>query len=444
MNIFRWSESSDFEKSEMTSRSADFSKSTGNYKSVSETVRSILLDVKSRGDQALRYYTKQYEGRDALRFELDAYVSPSHRKLEAQESAALQTAYEHIAAFHQLQKPQQVRLEGPGYALWREFLSIERVGIYVPAGTAPLVSTLMMLACPARIAGCREIVLVTPPNQDGVMDSALLFAAGLCGIREIYSLGGAQAIAAIAYGTESIRKVSKIFGPGNAFVTEAKRQVSLDPSGCPIDMPAGPSEVLVIADESANAEFIASDLLAQAEHDPEARAVLVSTSLKLIQRVQSYVQSQVSKLSRESILKESLPNMRWILAQDVKMAMDISNAYAPEHLMIQTANAEELVKFVKNAGSVFIGPWSAEALGDFVSGPNHVLPTAGYARSSGGLGVESFMKSTTFQKIDELGFLRLAKPAHIIGGLEGLDGHQASIAIRSQAIEQDVSMENRR
>lgn len=436
MKICKWNEMSEQERCELLSGSRDLSEGEAEVGGLSEKVKAVLEDVKKRGDDALRHYTKKFESRDILDFKLDSLAVSSEEELKADEKEALQIAFDQIAAFHQLQKPQRVKWEMPGYTLWRDFLSIERVGIYVPAGTAPLVSTLLMLACPATIAGCQEIVLVTPPGRDGKLDPAILFAARLCGISEIYLLGGSQAIAALAYGTASIKKVLKIFGPGNCFVTEAKRQVSLDPGGCSIDMPAGPSEVLVIADDSANPEFIGSDLLAQAEHDPKARCVLVSTSEEIILAAQAAVNQQASELSRKSILAMSVPSIRWILAENLKEAIQISNSYAPEHLILHTKDAMELSSQVKNAGSVFIGPWSAEALGDFVSGPNHVLPTAGYARTFGGLGVESFMKSTTFQHIEESGFPNLARTAHIIGGLERLDGHQASISIRSKVLEQ--------
>ncbi|MEI8025002.1 MAG: histidinol dehydrogenase [Pseudomonadota bacterium] len=436
MKVCKWNEMSEVERLEILSGSRALSEVEMEGVGLSETVKAVLEDVKRRGDDALRYYTKKFEGRDIREFKLDSLDFSSEEELKADEKEALQIAFDQIASFHQLQKPQRMKLERPGYTLWRDFLSIDRVGLYVPAGNAPLVSTLLMLACPATIAGCQEIVLVTPPNMDGKLDPAIQFAARLCGISEIYLLGGAQAIAAMAYGTKSIKKVLKIFGPGNSFVTEAKRQVSLDPRGCPIDMPAGPSEVLVIADDDANPEFIASDLLAQAEHDPKARCVLVSTSEEIILAVQTAVNQQAPKLSRKSILAASVSSIQWILAEDYKEAIQISNVYAPEHLILHTKDAMELSKQVKNAGSVFIGPWSAEALGDFVSGPNHVLPTAGYARTFGGLGVESFMKSTTFQHIEEMGFPNLARTAHIIGGLERLDGHQASISIRSKALEQ--------
>ncbi len=436
MKICKWNDISEVERREILYECNDISEVEAQSRSLAEKVKAILEDVKKNGDEALRYYTKKFENRDALDFKLDSLASLSEEELKADEKEALKMAFDQISAFHRLQKPQRVTLERSGYTLWRDFLSIERVGIYVPAGTAPLVSTLLMLACPATIAGCRDIVLVTPPSKDGKLDPAIRYVARLCGISEIYLLGGAQAIAAMAYGTQSINKVSKIFGPGNSFVTEAKRQVSLDPRGCSIDMPAGPSEVLVIADDSAIADFIASDLLAQAEHDPKARCVLVGTSEEIILQVQTSVTQQILELSRTSILAISVPRIRWVLAEDIEEAMQISNSYAPEHLILHVKGAMEFSKQVKNAGSVFIGPWSAEALGDFVSGPNHVLPTAGNPIAYGGIGVESFMKSTTFQHIEEIGFTSLAPTAHIIGGLEGLDGHQASIAIRSRFMEQ--------
>ena len=434
MKIINWNDISDKDRGRILSRGA-----IGAQESKAEELqakgRGVLNDVKANGDRALSYYTQLFEGREITQFQVDISDAGEVNALGLAEKKAIEKAFENINAFHELQKPKSLRLEGEGYSLWREYLSIERVGIYVPGGTAPLVSTLLMTACLARIAGCSEVVLVTPPQGKKPIEPAILFAAKLCGISEVYSLGGAQAIGALAYGTESIKKVSKIFGPGNAYVTEAKIQVSQDRAGCPIDMPAGPSEVLVIADGDANPSFVASDLLAQAEHDPESKGVLVSTSLELIYKVQSELMSQSKTLSRGTILQSSMPEILLILVKDNLEAMEVSNAYAPEHLLIQTKDPLSLASKVKNAGSVFIGPWSAESLGDYVTGPNHVLPTSGYARSVGGLSVEHFMKSTTFQHVKEDGFSALAQPAKILGGLEGLDGHQESLAIRLRALE---------
>ena len=435
MNTMQWNEATQEEKDRILSR---LDRDSGDNVELKEKVSSILSDVRRNGDSALRYYTKLYEGREVERFkihlEADAAQRSQNEILQDYEQRAILMAYENIMEFHELQIPKTLTLEKGGYALWKSFSSIERVGIYVPAGSAPLVSTLLMLACPARLAGCEEVVLVTPARTDGSIDPAILFAAEICGITEAYALGGAQAIAALAYGTESIKKVSKIFGPGNQFVTEAKLQVSQDSKGCVIDLPAGPSEVLVIADHFANPEFVASDLLSQAEHDPNAKSVLVSTSKEFVKNVQMVIIRQAAILSRQSILKESIRRMQFILVDDNFEALEVANAYGPEHLILQVDEPMNLARFVKNAGSVFIGPWSAEALGDFITGPNHVLPTAGYAKCLGGVGVESFMKPTTFQHVRKEGFLKLAESAHVLGGLERLDAHQQSITIRRKAI----------
>jgi histidinol dehydrogenase len=440
MNTMKWKEATQEEKDRILSRLELGSDDSADLK---DKVATILTDVRKNGDTALRYYTKLFEGRDVESFKIhldtDGLLRAKKEELKDYERKAILVAYENIFEFHQLQIPKTLKLEKGGYTLWKSFSGIERVGIYVPAGTAPLVSTLLMLACPAKLAGCNELVLVTPAKSDGTIDPALLFAAVLCGITEAYALGGAQAIAALAFGTESIKKVSKIFGPGNQFVTEAKLQVSQDSRGCVIDLPAGPSEVLVIADQFANPEFVASDLLSQAEHDPNAKSVLVSTSSQFLKDVQTVIASQVTFLSRQSILKESISRMQFILVDNILEALEVANAYSPEHLILQVEEPMNLVGLVRNAGSVFIGPWSAEALGDFVTGPNHVLPTAGYAKSLGGVGVESFMKPITFQYVRKEGFLMLAESAHILGGLEGLDGHQQSIAIRRKAMEVDRS-----
>lgn len=438
--MMQWKETTQEEKDRILSRLELGSEDNADLK---DKVATILSDVRKNGDAALRYYTKLFEGRDVESFkihlETDGLLKAKNEELKDYERKAILVAYENILEFHELQIPKTLKLEKGGYTLWKSFSSIERVGIYVPAGTAPLVSTLLMLACPAKLAGCNELVLVTPAKSDGTIDPAILFAAELCGITEAYALGGAQAIAALAFGTESIKKVSKIFGPGNQFVTEAKLQVSQDSRGCVIDLPAGPSEVLVIADQFANPEFVASDLLSQAEHDPNAKSVLVSTSSQFLKDVQTVIASQVTFLTRQSILKESIRRMQFILVDDVPQALEVANAYGPEHLILQVEEPMNLVELVKNAGSVFIGPWSAEALGDFVTGPNHVLPTAGYAKSLGGIGVESFMKPISFQYVRKDGFLMLAESAHILGGLEGLDGHQQSIAIRRKAMGVDRS-----
>ena len=436
MTVYIWNEINEEEKKRFLARDLQGVVRVQKPSDIRSKVRDILLNIRQNGDQALSYYTALYDDRIGPSFKVELSPTSWEKSLSEAEKNAIRTAHKNISQFHELQRPGEVRLDRDGCTMWREYSSIDRVGIYVPAGTAPLVSTLLMLACPARIAGCKEIVLASPLKSRETLDPAIGYAASLCGINEIYSIGGAHAIAALAYGTESIPKVLKIFGPGNQFVNEAKMHVSRDTSGCSIDIPAGPSEVLVLADATARPDFVASDLLAQAEHDPNARSVLISICPDFIGEVRIEIDRQAKRLSRQSILRESLPNINLILCDSLQTAIEVSNAYAPEHLILQVSNPTECSKKVTNAGSVFIGPWSAEALGDFATGPNHVLPTGGFANSYGGVGLESFMKSITFQEVRKEGFMQLAETAFIMGGLEKLDGHQASIAIRRKALEQ--------
>jgi histidinol dehydrogenase len=337
-----------------------------------------------------------------------------------------------------LQLPKTLRLNKNGIDAWKEYKAIERVGLYIPGGTAPLVSTLLMLAIPAVIAKCREIIVVTPPNKNGEINPAIIYAAKLCGINKIFAVGGAQAIAALAYGTETIPKVVKIFGPGNKYVTEAKLQVAQDPCGAALDMPAGPSEVLVIADDRANAQLVAADLLSQAEHDVDSKVILITTSQSLANQVDEALTAQLKNLQRQKIITKSLENAAIIIVDCLDEAFAISNIFAPEHLILQIDNPRNYLNFVQNAGSVFIGRWSAEALGDYASGPNHVLPTYGYAKSYSGLGVESFMKSITFQEVSKEGLLALAPTVETLAQLEGLDAHKIAVNLRRKMIEENL------
>ena len=392
-------------------------------------VATIVREVKTRGDAALRDFSAKFDKstRAAFRLapkEIDAAtVTPALRD-------AMKLAIANITAFHEAERPHPVRVETMQGVecrlLWRP---IETVGIYIPAGTAPLFSALLMETIPARIAGCRRIVLCTPP-RDGVIHPAILVAARFCGIDEVYAVGGAQAIAAMAYGTASIPKVDKIFGPGNAYVTKAKQLVSQDPEGAAIDMPAGPSEVLVIAQDDANPAWVAADLLAQAEHDTVAQAILVTTSASLADRVQAEIDDQLTRLSRRAIATESLKESRIILVPDMATALDVSNRYAPEHLLLHNEDAEKYLPAVQHAGSVFLGPRTPEPFGDYASGTNHVLPTYGYARAYNGITVYSFMKSMSVQSVSPEGFAALAPTVITMAEAEGLDAHAAAVRVR--------------
>ena len=330
------------------------------------------------------------------------------------------------------QLPSSVSIEtAPGVLCERRWFPLESVGLYAPGGSAPLVSTVLMVGIPARLAGCAERVLATPPARDGRIDARLLAAARLAGITKVVRAGGAQAVAARAYGTESVPKVDKIFGPGNSWVAEAKNQVARDPGGAAIDLPAGPSEVFVIADDSANPAFVASDLLAQAEHGADSQVLLASPSRALLDAVKIEIERQLETLPRAEIARASLKFSRFLLTRDVEQALDLSELYAPEHLILQTRADEALAARVRRAGAVFLGPWAPEAVGDYASGPNHVLPTGGAARAFGGLGLESFLRPVTFQRLTRAGLEAIASDVEVLARVEGLDAHGRSVSARN-------------
>ena len=411
---------------------------SGDRLALRDNVSSIIANVKTRGDAALFEYTQMFDKASLTRFLASEEDWSTVSTVNESVRQAIKKAYANIRRFHEIQIPRSVELNVDGVYVRKAHRAIDAVGLYVPGGTAPLVSTVLMLAVPAKLAGCKEIVMVTPPAQSGAVNPAVLYAAQVCGIDKIYKIGGAQAIGALAYGTESIPKVDKIFGPGNKYVLEAKLQVSQTANGAAMDMPAGPSEVLIIADDSANPEFVAADLLAQAEHDIDAHCVLVTMSQSLAKNVKRALENQVSTLTRQDIIKRSIASGIIVIAQDIMTCFDISNAYAPEHLILQIEEPNAYTRFVDNAGAVFIGPWSAEALGDYATGSNHVLPTYGYAKSYSGLGVESFMKVITFQEVLPEGLIYLSQCVERMAVLEGLDAHQRSIALRRQCLENFV------
>ncbi len=405
-----------------------------------ETIaREVIANVRAGGDEAVRAYTRRFDGAELQSLAVSAEeFTQAERALSPEQQSALERAIDNVERFHRAQTPDSLTVETmPGVRCERVIRPISAVGLYVPAGSAPLPSAVVMLAVPARIAGCPRRVLCTPPGRDGRAHPAVLVAARLCGIETLFKVGGAQAIAAMAYGTETLPKVDKIFGPGNAWVTAAKQAVAADPAGAACDMPAGPSEVLVIADESARADFVAADLLAQAEHDPQAQAILVTPSPTLAAAVAAAVASQTRALSRRAILAQSLAGSRCIVVGDLESALDVANEYAAEHLILEVREPRRWLEKVASAGSVFLGAWSPEPMGDYCSGTNHVLPTYGYARAYSGLSVLDFVKRITVQELSPAGLRALGPVAVSLARLEGLDAHAGAVTRRLAAIAND-------
>jgi histidinol dehydrogenase len=396
-----------------------------------ESVAELLADVGERGDAALLDITLRFDGSRMQRFEASAEeFAVAEAAVGAELRTAMEQAAQRIEAFHRAGIAQPYAVEtAPGVVCERIIRPIARVGLYVPAGSAPLPSTALMLGVPARLAGCREVVLCTPPRKDGSADPAVLVAAQLTGVSRVFKLGGAQAIAALAYGTASVPKCDKIFGPGNGYVTEAKRQIAQSGAAA-IDMPAGPSEVLVIADAGADAAFVAADLLSQAEHGEDSQVMLVLLTRTLLEPVQREINTQLAALPRKSIAERSLANSRVVTFDDRKQALDFVNTYAPEHLIINLKDSDAVASQVVNAGSVFLGNYSPEAIGDYASGTNHTLPTNGYARAYAGVSLESFMKYITFQKVSEAGIRNLGPVVEQMAEAEQLAGHKNAIRVR--------------
>jgi len=393
---------------------------------------AIIEEVRRDGDAALRRLTLEYDRAeiDELRVS-DEELKQAEKTLSGEQVDAIDLAINNVRMFHHAQMNTDIRVETmQGVVCERVSHPIDAVGLYVPAGTAPLPSAAIMLAVPADIAGCPVRILCTPPRPDGDADPAVLVAASRAGVREIYKVGGAQAVAAMAYGTETVPKVAKIFGPGNSWVTCAKTLVSTDPAGAAIDMPAGPSEVLVIADHSASAEFVASDLLAQAEHGVDSQVILVTTSSDLGTQVADQIENQLQQLSRADIARGALDNSRIIVVDDIPTAIHVSNRYAPEHLILQVDEPRDRLAEIRNAGSIFVGPWTPESVGDYCSGTNHVLPTYGFARTYSGLGVDQFMRQMTVQELTREGLENLGAAVVSLAGLEGLDAHAAAVTRR--------------
>lgn len=397
-----------------------------------DRTRRIVEDVRARGDEALREYTEKLDGVRLESFAVTpAEFAAAETVLTAEQRAALERAIGTVTRFHELQSLAPLRLEtAPGVVCERISVPLDAVGLYVPAGTAPLPSTALMLAVPARIAGCPVRVMCTPPRPDGKADPAVLVTAQLCGIDQVFKLGGAQAVAAMAYGTATIPKVTKIFGPGNSWVTAAKQIVAQDADGAALDMPAGPSEVLVVADETARPAFVAADLLAQAEHSVDAQVVLVTTSRAMAEACVAEVSKQLAVLPRASIAGQAIGESRVLVVQDLQTAIAVSNRYAPEHLILQVRDARSLLPQVRNAGSVFLGQWTPETMGDYCSGTNHVLPTYGHARAYSGLGVLDFVKRITVQELTAAGLQGLGPTARTLARLESLDAHANAVTVR--------------
>jgi len=398
-------------------------------------VLDIVNDVKNRGDDALHALTERLDRVELYDFRVSREeMDAAEASLPAQAIDAIDVAIRNVRRFHEAQMPPDVMVETmPGVRCERVSRPIDAVGLYVPAGTAPLPSAAVMLAVPAVIAGCGTRIVCTPPRPDGRADPAVVVASVRAGVTDIFKIGGAQAVAAMAYGTASVPKVDKIFGPGNAWVTCAKSVVSADPDGAAIDMPAGPSEVLVIADDTASPEFVASDLLSQAEHGVDSQVVLVTTSEQLAGAVEEQVEEQLQTLSRAEIARGSLEHARTVIVDDLDMAVAVSNQYAPEHLILQCRDARGLVAAISNAGSVFVGEWTPESVGDYCSGTNHVLPTYGYARSYSGLSLDQFMRGMTVQELSRDGLVGLSEAVVTLAGLEGLDAHASAVTRRLRA-----------
>ncbi|ELH3112112.1 histidinol dehydrogenase [Vibrio parahaemolyticus] len=399
---------------------------------ITAAVVDVIAKVRTQGDAALLELTEKFDRVKPESIRVPSKeINAASERLSAEMKQALEQAYSNIAKFHKAQKPQPIKVETqPGVMCEQVTRPIQKVGLYIPGGSAPLPSTVLMLGVPAKIAGCRKVVLCSPPP----IADEILYVAKLCGIDEVYNVGGGQAVAAMAYGTKSVSKVDKIFGPGNAYVTEAKRQVSNDFRGAAIDMPAGPSEVLVIADETADPDFIAADLLSQAEHGPDSQVVLVTPSPIVADQVTDAVQRQLKALSRADIAQKALASSLIIISESITQAVSISNYYGPEHLIVQTKNPRELLPLLDNAGSIFLGDWSPESAGDYASGTNHVLPTYGYTRTYSSLGLADFSKRMTVQELSAEGLQNLAPTVVTMAEAEGLDAHKRAVTIRVEKL----------
>jgi len=425
MKTYKYSELSNTELQMLVQRNVDPANE------IRTVVEEIIANVRKHGDDALLDYAYKFDKVELQKLYLDkAELAELASTLQPEQKAALQTAYNNIKKFHAAQLKAEDKIETmPGVTCWREVRAIERVGLYIPGGSAVLPSTLLMLGIPAQIAGCKEIVVCSPPQKSGKVNAFIAYVAQLLGVEKIYLAGGAQAVAAMAYGTRTIPSVDKIFGPGNQFVTKAKTIIQ-STTTCAIDMPAGPSEVLVIADETSDAEFIAADLLAQAEHGADSQSILVATSQTIIDYAIEALERQLPVLPRAEIAGKAIANSYTVLVSDLKQAMQFSNLYAPEHLILATENWQQITGDIVNAGSVFLGNLTPESVGDYASGTNHTLPTSAYARAYSGVSVDSFIKKITFQHITPDGIKNIGPSVEILAELEGLHAHKNAVTVR--------------
>jgi histidinol dehydrogenase len=408
-------------------------------KNLEDIVREIIIKVKSEGDRAVKYFSEKFDGVSFGNLRVNSEeIRESDFLIPPALKDAINVAKKNIESFHSAQLNTEPVIETfQGIKCWRKSVAIEKAGLYIPGGSAPLFSTLLMLGIPAKLAGCKEIFVCTPPGRDGKVSPLILYTAKLIGISELFRAGGAQAIAAMAYGTESIPKVFKIFGPGNQYVTKAKELVQQD--GIAIDMPAGPSEVLVIADNKANPEFIAADLLAQAEHGPDSHVLMLTDDASLIEKVITEVDIQIKLLPRKEIALKAMENSRLIFLSSLEDCIDFSNLYAPEHLIINTADSNSLADKIRNAGSVFLGNFSCESAGDYASGTNHTLPTNGFARNYSGVSVESFLKKISFQELSAEGIKALGPTIELLAEAESLSGHKNAVTVRLKSLQNGQS-----
>lgn len=426
----------EWEKLDGADRKAALARANNNGADVTDRVREIVDCVKRKGDAALREYTVRFDGFDGpLVCVSEQQIRDAVDQLAPECRRALEVSIANVMAFHKAQMPRVMRVETqPGVMCELQWRPIEKAGLYIPAGSAPLVSTLVMCAVPALVAGCSARVLCVPPRKDGTVNPAILAAAALCGVTEVYPVGGAQAVAAMAFGTATVPKVDKIYGPGNAYVTRAKQLVAQDPDGAAIDFPAGPSEVLVMAGARANPVYVAADLLAQAEHGPDSQGLLVTTSYDLARAVQGEVERQAALLSRADIVRKALAYCRIVVVPDMDTAVDVANQYASEHLILADDETAVLLPRIQHAASVFVGPWSPETAGDYASGTNHVLPNYGYARAYGSLSLKDFMKSMSVQTLTREGLAALAPTLMTLAEVEGLDAHGRAVSVRLGAV----------
>tara|TARA_A100000171_G_scaffold51774_1_gene67238 strand:- start:15165 stop:16511 length:1347 start_codon:yes stop_codon:yes gene_type:complete len=409
---------------------------TKTVEEIEATVSEIFAEVEKKGDEAVAKYTRLFDGvrLNALRVS-EAELNAAEIASELKE--AIQLAKSNIETFHRAQITEKISIDPmPGVQCWQEKRPIQKVGLYIPGGTAPLFSTILMLAVPATLAGCKEIVLCTPPDKNGAINPAILYTAKLCGVTNIFKVGGIQAIAAMTFGTNTIPQVYKIFGPGNQFVTVAKQLATK--YGVAIDMPAGPSELLVFADGSANASFVASDLLSQAEHGADSQVLLVTTSKNVLDAVKAEIESQLKALPRKEIAKAAIENSKLILVESDETALQLINQYAPEHFIVVSKNEDYFIENIQNAGSVFIGTYTPESAGDYASGTNHTLPTNGYARQYSGVNLDSFLKSMTFQKISSTGIQKIGPAIELMAEAEGLQAHKNAVTLRLEKLENET------